>query len=135
MSGARDGYGALAAYRTVAGIDASPEELMRMALEAAMRLLTQAATAIADGDRPQKALALSAVAKIVEFLLGLSGSTPGPLSGRLADLYRFALAAILSANAKDDGEAVAAARFALQEIAGLWHRRFSDTAMLSAAAE
>jgi flagellar biosynthetic protein FliS len=126
MSGARESFGALAAYRTVAAIDAAPEELMKMGIEAAQRFLAQAEAGIAATDRPRKARALSSAARIVEFMLGLSGSEPGPLSDRLDRLYRFALTAILRGNAADDAEAVAAARVAVDEIAAEWRRLFPD---------
>ncbi len=126
MAGADRSNGALAAYRTVAAIDAAPEQLMRMAMEGTLRLLAEAEAAIASGDRPRKACALSAAARIIEFMLGLSGSEPGPFSERLALLYRFALAAILNGNAADDVEAVAAARFAIGEIGRAWRRPFPD---------
>ena len=126
MSAAGESFGALAAYRTVAAIDAAPEELMKMAIEAAQRFLGQAEAGIAANDRPRKARALGSAARIVEFMLGLSGAEPGPLSDRLAQLYRFALTAILRGNATGDAEAVAAARVAVDEIATEWRRLFPD---------
>lgn len=117
---------ALAAYRSVAAIDAAPERLMKMAIEAAQRFLSEGEAAIAARDRPRKALALSSAGNVIEFMLGLSGSEPGPLSDRLARLYRFALGAILRGNAADDAEAVAAAGIAIEALAALWRQRFPD---------
>lgn len=56
MDRANDGLGALAAYRAVAGIDAAPEEFMKMAIDAARTFMLQAEAAISDGNRPAKAL-------------------------------------------------------------------------------
>src|SRR5262249_33441331 len=99
----------LAAYRAIEGMGAEPEEFMKMAMDAARALLLQAQSAMAAGDKPAKAKALSSAAKIVEFMLGLSGAERGPLSDRLAGVYQYVLAAILKGNAFDDAEAVTAA--------------------------
>jgi flagellin-specific chaperone FliS len=129
---ANEGFGALAAYRTVAGMDAAPEEFMKMATDAARAFLIQAEIGIAAGDRPAKARALSSAAKIVEFMLGLSGSEPGPLSQGLAQVYRCVLSAILRGNAADDAEAIAAGRVAIEQFAIVWRGAFPDTGRLQA---
>jgi flagellar secretion chaperone FliS len=118
----------LAAYRAVAGAGAEPEEFMKMALDAARTFLLQADAAIATGDQPKKAKALSSAAKVVEFMLGLSGFERGPLSDCLASVYQYVLAAILKGNAWDDREAVAAGRVALDDLAAVWRRVFPDAA-------
>ncbi|HZU91720.1 MAG TPA: flagellar protein FliS [Stellaceae bacterium] len=123
----REGFRDLAAYRTVAGIGAEPAEFMKMALDAARTFLLQAEVAIAEQDRPKKAKALDSAARLVEFMLGLSGIEPGPLSECLAGVYHYALAAILKGNAGDDREAVAAGRVALGELAAVWRKVFPDT--------
>jgi flagellar biosynthetic protein FliS len=127
MSAVRDTFGALAAYQSVAAIGAPPETLMMTGLQAALRFLTEAETAIAATDRPRKARALNSANRIIEFMLGLTGVEPGPFGERLARLYRFALSAILRGNANDDAEAVAAARAVIAEIAAQWRRLFPDT--------
>ncbi|HTV89782.1 MAG TPA: flagellar protein FliS [Stellaceae bacterium] len=116
----------LAAYGRVAGISAEPEEFMKMALDAARTFLVQADAALAAGDRPRKAKALSSAAKVIEFMLGLSGFEGGPLSDCLASVYHYVLAAILKANAWDDREAIAAGRVALDDLAAVWRRVFPD---------
>src|SRR5579864_2102066 len=105
MDGARGELSGLAAYRTVAGTGAEPQEFMKMALDAARTFLVQAEAAIGAGDRPKKARALGAAGQIIEFMLGLSGFEPGELSDCLAAVYRYVLAAILKGNAEDDREA------------------------------
>jgi flagellin-specific chaperone FliS len=132
---ADEGLGALAAYRTVAGIDAAPEEFMKMAADAVRTFLLQAETGLAAGDRRAKARALNSAAKIVEFMLGLSGSDPGPLSACLAQVYRYVLAAILRGNADDDGDALAAGRVAIEQFAMVWRRAFPDLDRSQLAAE
>jgi flagellar secretion chaperone FliS len=116
----------LAAYRAVAGTGAEPEEFMKMALDACRTFLLQAEAAIAQGDRPKKAKALDSAAKMVEFLLGLSGVEHGSLSDCLAGVYQYVLAAILKGNAWDDREAVAAGRTALDDLAAVWRKVFPD---------
>jgi flagellar protein FliS len=118
----------LAAYRSVAGFGAEPEEFMKMALDAARTFLLQADAALAAGDRPKKAKALGSAGKVVEFMLGLSGFDGGPLSDCLASVYQYVLAAILKANAWDDREAIAAGRIALDDLAAVWRRVFPDGA-------
>jgi flagellar secretion chaperone FliS len=129
MDAANYGLSGLAAYRAVAGIGADPEEFMKMAMDAARLFLLQAETAIAAGDRPAKAKALSSAAKVIEFMLGLSGTERGPLSDRLASVYQYVLAAILKGNAWDDAEAVAAGRLTVEQIAAIWRKMFPDVAV------
>jgi len=126
MNSAREGLSGLAAYRAVEGIGAEPEEFMKMAMDAARIFLLQAETAIAAGDRPAKARALSSAGKVIEFMLGLSGTEHGALSDRLAGVYQYILAAILRGNAWDDGEAVAAGRLAIEQLAAVWREIFPD---------
>lgn len=116
----------LAAYRAVAGADAEPEEFMKMAVDSLRTFLLQAESAIAGGDRPAKAKALNSAAKLVEFILGLTGAEPGPLSLCLAEVYRYILAAILRGNAADDVAAVAAGRVAVEQLGVVWRAAFPD---------
>src|SRR3974390_3259053 len=98
MDAANYGSNGLAAYLAGAGIDAEPKEFVKMAMDAARIFLLQAEAAIAAGDRPAKAKALSSAAKVIEFMLGLSGAERGPLSDCLAGVYQYVLAAILHGN-------------------------------------
>ena len=116
----------LAAYRAVEGIGAEPEEFMKMAMDATRAFLLQAEAAIRAGDRPAKAKALNSAAKIIEFVLGLSGTEPGALSACLAKVYHYVLAAILRGNAWDDAEAVAAGRITIEQLTTVWRRAFPD---------
>jgi flagellar protein FliS len=127
MIGARQNGGVAGAYRAIEGIGAPAEDFMKMALDATRNLLLRAEAAIAANERAEKAQALSSAGSVVEFLLGLSGSAPGPLSECLASVYQYVLAAILKGNAGDDTEAVAAARVALDELAATWRTIFPDT--------
>lgn len=135
MDMANEGLGALAAYRTIAGIDADPQEFMKMATDAVRVFLLQAEAGIATGDRPAKAKALDAASRLIEFMLGLSGSEPGPLSESLAQVYRYVLAAILRGNAADDAEAIAAGRVVVEQFAEVWRRAFPDRDIAQAAVQ
>jgi flagellin-specific chaperone FliS len=135
MDATRQGLTGPAAYRAVAGIGAEPEEFMRMAADALRTFLLQGEAAIAGGNRPAKAKALSSAARLVEFILGLTGSEPGPLSDCLAEVYRYILSAILKGNASDDAEAVAAARIAVEQLGAVWRRVFPDAPLSESAAE
>ena len=135
MEMGNEGLGALAAYRTIASIDADPQEFMKMAIDAVRVFLLQAEAGIATGDRPAKAKALDAAAKVIEFMLGLSGSEPGPLSEPLAQIYRYVLAAILRGNSANDAEAVAAGRVVVEQFAEVWRRSFPDRDSAPAAAQ
>jgi flagellar biosynthetic protein FliS len=121
-----DERSSLAAYRAVEGIGAEPEALMKMAMDAAQAFLLQAEAAMVAADRPAKAKALSSAARVIEFMLGLSGAERGALSDRLAGVYQYTLAAILKANAFDDKEAVAAGRLTVEQLAAIWRRIFPD---------
>ena len=126
MIGARQPWGAASAYRAVEGIGATSEDFMKMGLDVTRGMLLRAEAAIAAGDRVEKAQALGSAGSVVEFMLGLSGSAPGALSGCLASVYQYVLAAILKGNAGDDTEAVGAARAALDELAVTWRTIFPD---------
>jgi flagellin-specific chaperone FliS len=126
MSGAWQKFDAVSAYRTVEGIGTTPDGFMKLALDSTCNLLLRAEAAIAAGNRVEKARALNSAAKVVEFMLGLSGSEPGALSACLVSVYQYVLAAILKGNAADDGEAVGAARVALDELAVTWRGMFPD---------
>jgi flagellar secretion chaperone FliS len=126
MDMANNGFGVLAAYRAVAGIDAAPEDFMKMATDAVQVFLREAEIGIATGDRRAKARALGSAGRLVEFMLGLSGSDRGRLSECLAEVYRYVLWTILRANAADDPGAVAAARVAVEQLATAWRRAFPD---------
>lgn len=116
-----------AAYRAIEGIGAEPEEFMKMAIDALHVFLIQAEAAIRGEDRPAKAKSLNSAARLVEFVLGLTGSEPGPLSDCLATVYRYILSAILRGNAWDDAEAVNAGRVAVEQLAAVWRRAFPET--------
>lgn len=113
-------------YRAVEGMGATPEEFMKMALDATRILLLRAEAAIKAGDRAEKAKALSSAGKIVEFMLGLSGAEHGELSDCLASVYQYVLVAILKANAQDDATSAVAGRVALEQLAAIWRRVFPD---------
>ena len=127
MIGARQPGDVTGAYRAIEGIGAAPQDFMKMALDATRNLLLRAEAAIAAGERVEKAQALSSAGKIVEFMLGLTGTAPGALSECMASVYQYVLAAILKGNAGDDSEAVGAARVALEQLAATWRTIFPDT--------
>ena len=126
MKGAWWEEDAASVYRAMEGIGATPDGFMKMALDAACNLLRRAEMAIAAKNRVEKAKALGSAGKVVEFMLGLSGSAPGELSTCLASVYQYVLAAILKGNVGDDEEAVRAARVALDELAATWRKIFPD---------
>jgi flagellar biosynthetic protein FliS len=126
MDGVRRGLIGVAAYRSIEGIGTNPEELMKMAMDATRTFLLQAEDAISARDQVAKAKALNSAAKVVEFVLGLSGTEPGPLSDCLAKFYQYVLAAILKGNAWDDAAAVAAGRVAIEQLAAVWRNAFPD---------
>ena len=126
MDGTAEIFNGLAAYRTVGGIDAEPEEFMKMAMDATRVFLLQAENGMRAGDRMAKARALNSAAKVVEFMLGISGAEHGMLSGCLAQVYQYILQAILKGNASNDAEAVAAGRLVVEQLAAVWRRVFPD---------
>jgi flagellin-specific chaperone FliS len=129
MIGARQTRTGPSAYRTIDGLGARPEEMMKIALDAVRGLLLRAEAALAARDRPAKAKALASASDVVEFMLGLSGFDQGTLSECLANIYHYVQAAILKGNATDDAEAVAAARIAIEELSSTWRAIFPDPAV------
>ena len=115
-----------AAYRAVEGIGAEPEEFMKMAMDAVRVFLLQAENSVLADDRTAKARALNSAAKVVEFMLGISGVEHGRLSGCLAQVYQYILEAILKGNAANDAEAVAAGRVVVEQLAAVWRKVFPD---------
>jgi flagellar biosynthetic protein FliS len=115
-----------AAYRAVEGIGAEPEEFMKIAMDAIRVFLLQAENSMLAGDRMAKARALNSAAKVVEFMLGISGTENGRLSGCLAQVYQYILEAILKGNAANDAEAVAAGRLVVEQLAAVWRKVFPD---------
>ena len=125
MDGARRNSDSYAAYRSVSGLGASPQEFMSMALDSLRALLRRADLAIQSKEMMEKAEALNAAGKLVEFLIGLSGIEHGELSDRLASIYQFVLTAILKANAQNDLDALADGRHAVEHVATIWRQIFS----------
>ncbi|HEY5208938.1 MAG TPA: flagellar protein FliS [Stellaceae bacterium] len=128
MDGSRRDSDSYAAYRSVAGLGASPQEFMAMALDSLEASLRRADTAIRGQSLVEKADALSSAGKLVEFLIGLSGIEHGQLSDRLASIYQFVMTAILKANAHNDLEALADGRHAVDHVATIWRGIFDGVA-------
>ncbi|HTV28413.1 MAG TPA: flagellar protein FliS [Xanthobacteraceae bacterium] len=124
MSGLRRNADSYAAYRAVAGLGASPQEFMSMALDSLRASLRRADQAIRSGASTEKADALNSAGKLVEFLIGLSGIEHGELSDRLASIYQFVMSAILKANAQNDLDALADGRQAIEHVATIWRNIF-----------
>lgn len=125
MEGSRRNSESYAAYRSVAGLGASPQEFMSMALDSLRALLRRADTAIRAHEAVDKADALNSAGKLVEFLIGLSGIEHGELSDRLASIYQFVMTAIMRANAHNDLQAVADASHAIEHVATIWRGIFA----------
>ena len=128
MDGARHNSDSYAAYRSVSGLGASPEEFMAMALDSLRALLRRAEHAIRAGETVEKADALNGAGKLVEFLIGLSGIQHGELSDRLASIYQFVMTAILKANAQNDLDALADGCYAVEHVATIWRNIFAGVA-------
>jgi flagellar protein FliS len=126
MDGANRSSEEFGAYRAVAGRDADPEEFMMMALDSLRALLMRAEAALGVGERVEKARALDAAGRLVEFLLGLSGIERGELSERLAAIYHFVMTSVLRANALDDLDALTGARQAVEHVSSVWRGIFAE---------
>jgi flagellar protein FliS len=117
-----------AAYRSVAGLGASPQEFMTMALDSLKASLWRADAAIRAQEWVEKADALNSAGRLVEFLIGLSGIEHGVLSDRLASIYQFVMTAILKANAHNNLEALGDGRHAIEHVATIWRGIFEGVA-------
>jgi flagellar protein FliS len=125
MDGTRRNSESYAAYRSVAGLGASPQEFMAMALDSLRALLRRADTAIRTQEWVDKADALNSAGKLIEFLIGLSGIEHGELSDRLASIYQFVMTAVMRANANNDLQALADANHAIEHVATIWRNIFA----------
>ena len=125
MDGTSRNADSYAAYRSVSGLGASPQEFMTMALDSLRALLRRGENAIRAEEWVEKAEALNSAGKLVEFLIGLSGIEHGELSDRLASIYQFVLTSIFKANARNDLDALADGRQAIEHVATIWHQIFA----------
>ena len=128
MDGMSRDFDNRAAYRSVSGLGASPQEFMTMALDSLRASMLRADMAIHAENWMAKADALNSAGKLVEFLIGLSGIEHGELSDRLASIYRFVMTSILKANARNDLDALTDGRHAIEHVAGIWRGIFEGAA-------
>ncbi len=86
-------------------LNASPEQILIMLYDGAIRFCRQAKMALADGREADKAKAISkAVAIIAEFSNTLDREVGGEIAEDLSLLYDFMIRELTAANIKNDAE-------------------------------
>ena len=92
-------------YRNNQVLTASPEQLLIMLYDGAIRFVRQAKLAIVDGRRADKATAISkAVAIITEFSNTLDYEVGGEIALDLSQLYDFMLRELSAVNVRSDAD-------------------------------
>jgi len=82
---------------------ASPEQILIMLYDGALRFLGQAAGGIENGDRELRTRYINkAIAIISELSATLNHEIGGEISAHLADLYDYMIRELMSANAHND---------------------------------
>lgn len=92
-------------YQNNQVLSASPEQILIMLYDGAIRFVRQAERALADGREAEKAKAISkAVAIIAEFSNTLDREVGGEIAEDLSRLYDFMIRELTTANIKNDAE-------------------------------
>ena len=102
-------------------LSASPEQILVMLYDGAIRFTRQAMLGIENNDRVQKLEGISrAMAIITEFANTLDHSIGGEISANLDALYAFMNNELSKANLKDDIEKLKVVENLLVDLRGTW---------------
>ena len=115
-------------YQNNQVLNASPEQILIMLYDGAIRFVNQADRALADGRMADKAKAISkAIAIIVEFSNTLDRAAGGEIAEDLSRLYDFMIRELTTANTSNDAE-----RFKpVQKILADLREAFSEAAIIN----
>lgn len=92
-------------YQNNQVLNASPDQILIMLYDGAIRFVRQAQMALADGRETDKAKAISkAVAIVAEFSNTLDREVGGEIAEDLSRLYDFMIRELTTANIKNDAE-------------------------------
>lgn len=92
-------------YQTNQVLNASPEQILIMLYDGAIRFVRQAQMAISDGRQADKAKAISkAMAIVAEFSNTLDREVGGEIAADLSRLYDFVMRELSVANINNDAE-------------------------------
>lgn len=95
-------------YQNNQVLNASPEQILIMLYDGAIRFVRQAKIALADGRDTDKAKSISkAIAIIAEFSNTLDRQVGGEIAEDLSRLYDFMIRELTTANIKNDAEKLA----------------------------
>jgi flagellar secretion chaperone FliS len=109
------------AYTESSVLTATPEQLVVMLYDGAIRFLTQAAAALRAGDRQQSTARLRrAEAIIAELNMTLDMQRGGEVAGRLRSIYLFAKRHLIEAQLKSDPERIDHVIGLLSELRESW---------------
>ncbi len=104
-------------------LTASPEQLLIMLYDGAIRFSTIAETAIVENDMANKGKYISKVIAILsEFSNTLDHSVDGELAANLDSLYAYMIKRLTEANIKNDTQPVSEVRTMLSELRETWQK-------------
>ena len=102
---------------------ASPDQLLLMLLDGAVRFAEGGLEGLTRGDREAKSrLLLKAQAIVLELVGSLSPSVGEKLYGNLTGLYKFIYTRLVEANLRDDPSAVEEALKILRDVRETWRQ-------------
>ena len=100
---------------------ASPEQILIMLYDGALRFLGQAASGIENGDRELRTRYINkTIAIISELSATLNHEIGGQVSANLADLYDYMIRELMSANAQNDLQPLRGVEKLLGELRETW---------------
>lgn len=111
----------IAQYQNSQVNTASPERLLIMMYDGAIRFVGEASSYLEDGRVGERGIAISkAMAIISELSATLDHEIGGQIAANLAGLYDYMLRELLQANLHDDGERLAIVKEMLADLRLTW---------------
>jgi flagellar protein FliS len=111
----------LSEYQNTQVSTASPEQILILLYEGAIRFSNQAMQAIKERNRPRKA---EKITKVVHIISELSGTLDLEIGGEIAEnlekIYNFMILELLAANVHDDQTRISAVVKMLSELKDSW---------------
>jgi flagellar protein FliS len=110
------------AYRRTQVETATPERLVLMLYDGAVRFAGEAVTALKAGQMQRAHAALLRTQAIIEELAGALDFDVGPIAGRLYGLYQYMLRRLEHANLKKDAAAAGEVAEMLRSLGDAWRQ-------------
>lgn len=115
-------------YQTTQVTTASPEQILIMLYDGAIRFIRQAQEALGAGDRASKITSIQkAVAIVTEFRNTLDHEVGGEISANLDSLYDFMLRELISANVRNEMKPLQTVEGLLCDLRETWMQAIEIT--------